>query len=285
MLLVPPSRDVLAESPPCSRIVSLAPSVTETVYELGLGERLVGRTRFCRYPPEARSVPEVGGFYDVSVEAIIAQKPTHLITLRESADVAAQAARFGAEVIEVDHSSVSGIKDSVRRIGERCGVSARAGELLSQYASRERAVAAQVAQLEKPRTLVVVGRAQQGSETSSLYVSGSDGFYTEVLRLAGARNVHEGRTVAVPLVSPEGLLLLKPEAIVEVVNVDDTVSASEAFRVWDRLKALPAVRDRRVFVLQDDFASIPGPRYIRLVEKLAQLLHPSHEVGQKEGET
>ena len=285
VLLMLQAQAVFAESPRCSRIVSLAPSVTETVYELGLGERLVGRTRFCRYPPEARSVPEVGGFYDVSVEAIIAQKPTHLITLRESADVAAQAARFGAEVIEVDHSSVSGIKESVRRIGERCGASARAEELLSQYASRERAVADQVAQLEKPRTLVVVGRAQQGSETSSLYVSGSDGFYTEVLRLAGARNVHEGRTVAVPLVSPEGLLLLKPEAVVEVVSADDGVSAREAFGVWERLKALPAVRDHKVFVLDDDFASIPGPRYIRLVEKLAQLLHAGNRAGQKEGQT
>ena len=69
------------------------------------------------------------------------------------------------------------------------------------------------------------------------------------------------------------------------VSADDGVSAREAFGVWERLKALPAVRDHKVFVLDDDFASIPGPRYIRLVEKLAQLLHAGNRAGQKEGQT
>ena len=259
---------------PCERIVSLAPSVTESVYELGLGDKLVGRTRFCRFPEAASDIPAVGGFYDASLEAILARRPTHVIALPESFDVAEQASRFGVETIAVDHSSVEGIKQSLRQIAERCGASARAAELLAQYEARERAVAQKVAGQETLRTLVVVGRAQQASEAPSLYVSGNDGFYSEVLSLAGARNVNERRTTAVPILSPEGLLVLKPEAIVEVINADDGISAKDAEQLWQRFDAIPAVKRGKVYILNDDFASIPGPRYIQLVEKLAGLLHP-----------
>lgn len=281
-LLVDCCRPAAAETI-CKRIVSLAPSVTETAYDLGLGEHLVGRTRFCRYPQEVKSVTEVGGFYDVSVEAIVAQKPTHIITLRESADVATSAARFGAEVIVVDHASVTGIKESIRAIGERCGVAEQAEKKLAEYAQREWAVAARIADTDQPRTLVVVGRAQEGSETSALYISGSDGFYTEVLKLAGAQNVNQSRTVPVPIISTEGLQQLNPEAVFEVVNVDDVGAARNARKLWGQFSELSAVKKGAVFILEDDFASIPGPRYILLVEKLAALLHPtSNLLNEKE---
>jgi iron complex transport system substrate-binding protein len=263
-----------AADTPCNRIISLAPSVTEVVYELGLGSQLVGRTRFCRFPEQAGSVPEVGGFFDLSVEAIVSRKPTHIIALQESSDVAQNAARFGGEVLVVDHRSVVGIKESLRAIAAKCGVVERASQKLTEYADRERAVALRVGGQAQPRTLVVVGRAQEGSQTSALYVSGSDGFYTEVLALAGARNANESRTVPVPLLSPEGLLQLKPEAIVEVVNVDDAGSPRDARQLWVQFKSLPAVNRGAVFLVDEDYASIPGPRYISLVEKLAALLHP-----------
>lgn len=267
---------------PCTRIISLAPSVTEVVYELGLGPQLVGRTRFCRFPEKASAVPEVGGFYDLSVEAIVSRKPTHIIALQESADVAQNASRFGGEVLVVDHRSVAGIKNSLRTIAAKCGVVERASQRLREYADRERAVASRVGSQAQPRTLVVVGRAQEGNHTSALYVSGSDGFYTEVLALAGAKNANESRTVPVPLLSPEGLLQLKPEAIVEVVNVDDAGSPRDARKLWEQFRSLPAVRRGAVFIVDEDYASIPGPRYISLVEKLAALLHSDPQASPAE---
>lgn len=274
-----------AADTPCGRIISLAPSVTEVVYELGLGSQLVGRTRFCRFPEQARSVPEVGGFYDLSVEAIVSRKPTHIIALQESADVAQNAARFGGEVLVVDHRSVAGIKESLRTIAAKCGVVERADQKLSEYSNRERAVAARVGDQARPRTLVVVGRAQEGSQTSALYVSGSDGFYTEVLALAGAKNANESRTVPVPLLSPEGLLQLKPEAVVEVVNIDDAGSRHDTRKLWEQFKGLPAVNRGAVFIVDEDYASIPGPRYISLVEKLAALLHPEPQAAPSEAQS
>ena len=110
--------------------------------------------------------------------------------------------------------------------------------------------------------------------TRYIYISGSDGFYSEVLELAGARNIHEKPTVALPLLSPEGLLALNPDVIIEILNVDDATQTTEARKLWGTFRELRAVQEDRVYVLADDFASIPGPRYIDLAEKLSYLLHP-----------
>ena len=265
-------RELLAQHR-CERIVSLAPSVTEVLYDVGLGDALVGRTRFCRYPAAASAVPAIGGFYDASIEAIVAAKPTHVVTLSETADIARKASEFGIAVIEVDHRSVKGIKDSYRAIGERCGIQTAAERKLQALGEREQAVQRAVAGKGEVRTLVVVGRTQQRGEVSSVYVSGSDGFYSDVLRLAGAVNVNRSPTIALPLLSPEGLNVLKPDAIVEIVNVDDDVFLGQGMELWRHLSAIPAVQTGSVFLVSDDFASIPGPRYIQLVEKVAGLLH------------
>ena len=278
--MLSPSGKLFADSR-CDRIVSLAPSVTETIYELGLGKQLVGRTRFCRYPPEAASVPSVGGFYDISVEAIVSLRPSYILTLAESRDTAEKAARFGGQVLVLDHTSVHGIKESIQQIASVCGIEATGAAKLKELGLRENAVRVKVAASEAPRTLVVVGRTQGPTEASAVYVSGSDGFYSEVLALAGARNVNERPTVALPLMSPEGLMVLKPDVVLEVVSVDDALDAQAARKLWARFPSVPAVQRGRVYVLSQDYASIPGPRYINLVEQVAQLLHP--EVTKADG--
>jgi iron complex transport system substrate-binding protein len=120
--------------------------------------------------------------------------------------------------------------------------------------------------------MVVVGRAKLGNVSSDIYISGRDGFYSDVLRLLGAVNVNSALTVAVPSVSAEGIVSLNPDAIFEVVNVDDGDSVDERRAFWSRFARISAVVNNRVFILDDDFASIPGPRYIQLAKKLSSLL-------------
>jgi len=261
-----------AEDDRCARIVSLSPSITEVVYELGLGSRVVGVTRYCRYPIEAQSVAKVGGFYDMSIENIISLKPTQVFGLRESAEIREGLRKFGVPTHEVDHTTVQGIKRSIATIGEVCGVEGRAREKLATLEERERALRARRADATFYRTLVVVGRMHEGDALSGIYVSGKDGFYTGVIDLLGMKNVNTDPTVAVPMLSAEGFMALAPEAIVEVVNVDDPALTGEPAAVWNRFSTVPAAKNSRVFTISDDFASIPGPRYINLAEKLADLL-------------
>ena len=257
---------------PCARIVSLAPSVTEVLFELGLGSKIVGVTRYCRYPPEAQAIGKVGGFYDMSLENLLALKPTYVFGLRENAEIRQSASRFGVPSQEVDHTTVEGIKKSFVAIAETCGVKQRATDKLAQLEQRERAVRAQMQGFPSRKTLVIVGRMHEGNSLSGVYVSGKDGFYSGVLEILGLKNVNADMTVAIPMLSPEGLLALSPEVIMEIVNTDDPESPAGEASPWKRYSTLPAVRSDRIFVFREDYASIPGPRYIMLVEEFARRL-------------
>ncbi len=260
--------------PACATIVSLAPSITEVLFDLGLGDRIVGATRFCRYPPAAQEIKRVGGFYDVSVEQIAALSPSEIFVLKESAQLVRPLARLGKHIVEVDHTTVAGIKESYRTIGRVCGLKQVAEERIAALEKEEGELRVQCARPEgaTPRAMVVVGRTKYGSAYSGVYISGRDGFYSDVLQLVGTANVHQTQTVAVPTLSPEGILRLAPDVIVEIVNVDDGEVPNNYMAFWERFRSVPAVKRRQVVLLTQDFASIPGPRYVQLARALSSVL-------------
>lgn len=263
---------------PCARIVSLAPSVTEVVFDLGLGDRLVGVTRYCRYPPEAEKIPKVGGFYDVSLEHIVGVKPTYIFGLRENAAILSSARRFDIGSQEVDHTTTDGIKESLVTIARVCGVEKKGEARVAELEREERELHARMEGAPAYKTLVVVGRTHEGSTVSSLYVSGKDGFYSGVLAILGMRNVNQDATISIPTLSAEGLLALAPDVIVEIVAPDDSQASDDTAPWWRRYQQIPAVGQGRVFTLKSDYASIPGPRYIRVAHDLADKLKPKRGV-------
>ncbi len=264
-----------AEQSPCERVVSLAPSITETLFELGLGPTLVGRTDFCRYPLEANKVDSIGGFYDVNLERLLAKKPTHLFALKENARSVEALRRFGIPVTEVDHSSRVGIRASLLTIASTCGVRERAERRLTELDREEQETIAHCESTRGPLrkqpigVMVVVGRTREGSDTSGVYISGRDGFYAELLAMLGARNVNTRNTVAVPSLSTEGIMSLNPDMVLEIVNVDDGERPERLLSFWKLLPQVKAVKKNRVFLIEDDYASIPGPRYTNVLRLFA----------------
>ena len=101
--------DIARAESTCERIISLAPSVTEVIYELGLGGQLVGRTDFCRYPSEAREVDSIGGFYDVNLERLLAKRPTRVFALKENSRAVEALKRFKDDVKEVEKGFECGV--------------------------------------------------------------------------------------------------------------------------------------------------------------------------------
>jgi iron complex transport system substrate-binding protein len=177
----------------------------------------------------------------------------------------------------VDHSSLDGIKESYSRIAQACGVKTTAEARLSSFAEAERVLRQRcVGAPPRPahKAMVVVGRIREGNQSSGIYISGRDGFYSDVLRIVGAENVNMQHTVAVPAVSAEGVMKLAPEVIFEIVNTDDHQISGDRLAFWQQFSKVPAVKSKKVFVLSDDFASIPGPRYINLAKELSNILCP-----------
>src|SRR5882672_3020179 len=118
------------------RIVSTAPSITETLFALGLGERVVGVSTYCHYPPEATKRPRIGTYLRPNVEAIVALRPDLVILQSMPEGPGPQLARMKLNVLEVEHGNLESLLSAIQTIGARCGVTDRAAQLVAQMRSR-----------------------------------------------------------------------------------------------------------------------------------------------------
>ena len=253
------------------RIISLAPSVTEVLFEAGCGSRIVGVTSYCRYPADATTLPKVGGYLTPSYEAIVGLRPDLVVVLPEHEDARRYLATLDLNVVEFDHRTVRGIIDSLGAAGDLCGTPDRGDAAVAELGGLLRRIDASVAGRPRPRVVVSVSRGKERG-FGSLSAAGPDGVYHDILLRAGAQNAVPPGPVLHPALSAESLLRLNPDAIVEFAPGvrDGTVIRDE----WRALPSLTAVRRERVFVFTEDYLPVPGPRLVRFVETLAHALHP-----------
>lgn len=263
----PGSRDPSPASSP-SRIVSLAPGITEILFALGLGDRVVGVTTYCDFPPEARAKPKVGGYADPSAEAILEREPDLVLVSPGpgNRDAALALERAGLRVVVVPMETLEETLAAMRAIGEACGVPERGSAL--ERAVRER--------------LETVSRRLEGRppvpalfcvQIDPLIVAGAGTLPSELMRIAGGKNVIEAPRY--PRIGIESVLELAPEVVLQ--SRMDAPSPEERGReseFWNRWASLPAVRSRRVYVVDGSVVLRPGPRVADAAEELAGLLHP-----------
>jgi len=263
-------------SSPPQRIVSLAPSLTETLFALGVGDRVVGVTRYCSHPPAVRGLPRVGGHLDPNIEAIVSLEPDLVVLIPSGESNAHRLRGLGVPVLQVDQHDVGSLLDSIPALAAACGVEDR-GELLRADIERRLAsTAAAVAGAARLRTVVAVGHDISGGVVRSVWAAGPDTFYSGVLEIAGGVNAVTGGVVRYPELTREGLMALDPDVVLDVVagveerrrELDQIVSG------WLRLTELRAVREDRVRVLEGDLMVVPGPRLPDMVREVAKALHP-----------
>ena len=279
-----------AGSPPLpQRIVSMVPSVTETLFALGVGGRVVGVSDFCRYPPEAQKLPKLGGLYNPNTERILELRPDLAVLLREHRELNEKLTQAGIPTLEVDHASVEGILKSFESIAQRCGVPDAGRELRRQ--SEARLAALRVVQTGKPLSvLMVLDRDLGERQITQVYAAGKNRYFNDLLRLAGAENVLAETPSPVPTVSREGIIDSNPDAIVDLSSLGaaDWQNADEIAEIyrrdWESLgSGVTAVRAGRIYPVLVDYATIPGPRFVDFAELLAEILHSrdGEESGQK----
>jgi iron complex transport system substrate-binding protein len=261
------------------RIVSLAPSLTETLFALGLGDRVVGVTRYCAYPPDVLAVPKIGGHLDPNFEAIVSLEPDLVVVIPSSHENRLRLESLGLRVLEVDQHDVESVLQSVSEVAEACGVPERGTALRVELEKRLAKVVSVVAGAPRPRAVVVVGHQIGEGAVRSVWAAGRDTFYDGVLQIAGGVNAVNGGLARYPELSREGLSALDPDVVLDVIaGVEDRNLDLEAIRQgWMRLTELQAVRDNRVNVLEGDQMVVPGPRLPAMVEAMARALHPELE--------
>ena len=258
------------------RIVSLAPSVTETLFALGLGDRVVGVTRFCSYPPEVRAKPRVGGYFDPSYEAIMALRPDLVVILREHEEPRKFLDGLGIRTLTVNHKNVAGILASITAIGIAAGVPESARALDAELRASVSRVQRRTATLARPRVMVSVGRDLGTGSLKDVFISGSDGFENDLIALAGGVNVATGKTIAYPTVGAETILDLNPDVIIEIApNLAKAGLTPEGvIEEWNAAPQVAAVMNHRVYVLDRDYDGLPGPRFPLALLDFTRAIHP-----------
>ncbi|MEJ2111135.1 MAG: ABC transporter substrate-binding protein [Acidobacteriota bacterium] len=198
------------------RIVSLAPSITENLYFLGMMDRVVGVTRYCDFPPEARMKTKIGGYYDPNYEAIVDLNPDLIIMLAEHEDPREYLGRLGFDILVVNHKSIAGIMESIELIGRTCGVYEKAASVTADLQTRMKRIEDKTAGLPSPRVMVSIGRNMGTGTLKDVYISGKEGFYDEMIERLGGTNAYPGK-VAFPVVSSEGIIQMNPDVIIDIV--------------------------------------------------------------------
>ncbi len=253
------------------RIVSLSPSTTETVFAIGAGSALVGRSRYCDYPPEVLALPQVGGYVDPSFEAILALRPDLVTGARGPAGdaITKRLESRGVATYFPATESLAAIFDMIHGLGERTSRAADADRVVA-------AVRARIADVEKsnegkkrPRVLLVFG-------LEPLSVAGPTSFADEMIRLAGGDNaVREGG--AYPTMGVEHVLALDPDVVVNAA-IAETHGSERIGRDtpgWSRVRA---VAEGRVRPIADESVLRPGPR---IGEGIAELSAAIHSEGKR----
>lgn len=257
------------------RIISLAPSITEIAFALGLDKQIVAVTDFCRYPPQACSLPKVGGYVDPNLEKIVALRPDLVIMLKTDHQLQSKLSQLGIDTLRVDNTTLDGIKNSIRQIGKASGHQQQANQLLAQMQSQIDAVTAKVAGLPRPGVMVAIAHRTDNKHLDNVYIAGQHDFYNDLIQLAGGRNVYQNERVKIPALSTEGIVKLNPDVIIDVFpESGNVVNHQQVMRQWYNLPPIKAVSNKHIYIIDKPYGSIPGPRMVLLLQQMARMIHP-----------
>ncbi len=258
-------------SPPARRIVSLVPAVTEMLFAIGAGPRVVGVSSFDTYPPEVASRARVGALVDPDLERILALRPDLVVVYVSQDELRAQLARAGIASFVYQHQGLADVPVAMRRLGQAIGLEPEADRAAREFEQRVARVRTAVAGRRRPATMLVFGRAPRSLR--NIYASGGTGFLHDALDAAGGANVFADVPRESVQASIELILARAPEVIIEL-RTSELVGDGNAPSPWLQLASVPAVRQGRIHTLAGDYLVVPGPRLADAVEALARVLHP-----------
>ncbi len=246
------------------RIVSLVPSVTEILFALDLGDRIVGVTRFCTYPEEAKSKPQVGDYSNPSLEAVLLQQPDLVIISADSASPAllSRMERLGLSVYVIYPRGIAETIATIRALGQVTGAALKGEQMARQLAATVEQVRTAVAGQKRPRVLFCV-------MVQPLTVAGPGTLVDDLITVAGGENVVPESPGRYPTWGAEALLLANPELII-VSPHPGTPNPADHFAAWPELSA---VKKHRIVSVTPDWVHRPGPRLILGLASMLKAIH------------
>jgi iron complex transport system substrate-binding protein len=248
------------------RIVSLAPSNTELLFAVGAGDRVVGVTDYCNYPYnftawiEAGNMTSIGNYWNPSIEPIIALSPDLILASGDASEEAASKLRnLGYNVLLLDAENLNDVLNDIFIVGRATNQSDQASALVTSL---------------RTRIDTVANLAANASSTPKVYdeiwndplmAAGPRTFISDLIALAGGENIFDDAASQWPVVSSESVITKNPDIILSLSTDISTRSG------WSSINA---VKNNKIYQINDDEFSRPGPRLIDALEDLAKIVHP-----------
>jgi iron complex transport system substrate-binding protein len=255
---------------PPNRIVSLVPAVTEMLFEIGVGERVVGVTAFDAYPAAVRDLPNVGALLNPNFERILELQPDLVVIYGSQSALKARLATAEVPTFEFTTGSIDDMLESMTRLGEAVGASNPAGEATARIVDALEKIR-RSAPDERPR--VLIAHSRDPGVIGGFYTEGGPSYLTELVEIAGGVNLFADVRMTSFQPSLEEVIRRSPEVVIELLPSSAAGAASRRLTDWSVLESIPAVRNRRVYVLADDALLLVGPRIHEVAARLAEAIH------------
>ena len=268
-----PVRAKIPSSPEYKRIICAAPSVTEIVFALGLGDRVVGISHFTVFPPEAKEKTSIGGLINPSKERITALRPDLVITQGKHESLAELCKKLHIPFLSLKIEKLKDIERAVLKLGNYLGASSEAQNLSQKIKKEISALSFQADSLPKRKVFLCLSHTP--GDLTGLMTTGKGTFLNEIIEMAGGINIFSDLKDRYPRISKESLIMRGPDIIIEIYAKGLNLSQQQLLRKdWDRLAVLPAVQSSRIYFLTDDYLLIPGVRAHLILKKFMQTIHP-----------
>ena len=264
------------------RIVSVSPAITELLYGIGAFDRVVAVTEFCLYPPEARSLPKVGGWSTPSVERVVSFRPD-LVAISDAQGpfLRAPLQKLGIHVEIVKSQTIGDAFEAMAALGKATGNERRAAELASRTRADLETVRRRAASLAHPTVLAIVDRTP--GTLRDLYAVTTGSFLAELIEMAGGKLVVGSTRSGYGRISKETVLAENPDVILDILPASQTTTGPHPESAWNELPEIQAVRRGRVHVVREEFVPHDSQMIGRTAALFAHLLHP--EVPASEWDT
>lgn len=250
------------------RIVSLAPSNTEILYALGLGKHVVGVTRFCDRPADAKKKENVGGLLDIDVDKIDSLQPDIIFTSTFLQDkIAETLAKRGYNVVHPDPKTLKDVYDSILAIGAMTGKQRRSERLVQRMKEGFEEIRKSV--LGKKRVAVYCEEWHKPPTVSGNWVP-------EIVEIAGGKSLARPGEISYP-VKAEHVVNFRPEKIIVSWCGFGKKVPLEWIRKRKGWERIPAVKNSEIYILDDSLLNRPGPRLVEAAKETSKILHSKQQ--------
>jgi iron complex transport system substrate-binding protein len=260
-------REVTLQGKP-KRIVTLAPSLTEILYFLGLGDRVVGVTQFSYYPSEASLKPKVGSYINLNVEKIISLSPDLVIGTADGNQpgVVELLEQAGIAVFIVNPRNIRGVIETVAEVGRLCGISEKVKNLCLELSRRVDHIVDGTRLRRRPLVFLQIN-------LRPIMTVNKNTFLHDLIMLSGGENMTSDEPINYPRISLEAVIRRKPEVIL-ISSMDRGGEFERARRGWLKWTSIPAAKTGRVHLIDSDLIDRPAPRIVEGLEVMSRLIHP-----------